>query len=257
MACDVCHRTMLKGEWAEPYLTPSRERRLVCELCAPHAQREGWIREAAAPDAPALPQRQPERRGLFRRLGRRREVQITLGRPQPTEQAELEPGRGGDVHETGEHESSAEKPFARLRRAAEPRKPRHVRAVPTNAQLKIDRALELFNRSEHPRTIAGIARSLGAPQASALTSGSSAAEVLITVAWELSWYQFTVDLSDPREPVQVRAQGQEPRELAEDARAWNLVADGDGRLSPRDDSEAREAVGAGASAAKPGGEERS
>ena len=51
-ACDVCHRTMLKGEWAEPYLTPSRERRLVCQLCAPHAQREGWIRETAAPDAP-------------------------------------------------------------------------------------------------------------------------------------------------------------------------------------------------------------
>ncbi len=67
MACDVCHRTMLKGERAEAYLTPSRERRLVCQLCAPRAQREGWIREAAAPEMPARPQRQPERRGLLRR----------------------------------------------------------------------------------------------------------------------------------------------------------------------------------------------
>ena len=67
VACDVCHRTMLKGERAEPYLTPSRERRLVCQLCAPRAQREGWIREAAAPEMPARPQRQPERRGLLRR----------------------------------------------------------------------------------------------------------------------------------------------------------------------------------------------
>src|SRR3954453_6652451 len=73
-ACDVCHRTMLRGEWAEPYLTPSRERRLVCQLCAPHAQREGWIRESAAPHAPAQPQRPPERRGLRRWAARRREA---------------------------------------------------------------------------------------------------------------------------------------------------------------------------------------
>src|SRR6476660_8334395 len=84
-ACDVCHRTMLKGQWAEPYLTPSRERRLVCELCAPRAQREGWIRESAAPNAPAQPQRQPERRGLFRRLNRRRDQAITDAEPQPLE----------------------------------------------------------------------------------------------------------------------------------------------------------------------------
>ena len=58
---------MLKGEQAEPYLTPSRERRLVCQLCAPRAQQEGWIREAAAPEMPARPQRPPERRGLLRR----------------------------------------------------------------------------------------------------------------------------------------------------------------------------------------------
>src|SRR5687767_14565736 len=70
VACDVCHRTMLKGERAEPYLTPSRERRLVCQLCAPRAQREGWIREAAAPEMPARPQRPPERRGLLRRRRR-------------------------------------------------------------------------------------------------------------------------------------------------------------------------------------------
>ncbi len=44
---------------AEPYLTPSRERRLVCQLCAPRAQHEGWIREAAAPEMPARPHASP------------------------------------------------------------------------------------------------------------------------------------------------------------------------------------------------------
>jgi hypothetical protein len=287
-ACDVCHRTMLKGEWAEPYLTPSRERRLVCQLCAPHAQREGWIRETAAPDAPAQPQRQPEGRGLFRRFARRREHDREPGRevspeaPPETypeahtaahpegaaafpEAAPVEPDaerpRRIDPHESNGQEHPPEEPvFTRLRnRAAGPRKPRHVRAVPTNAQLKIDRALDLFNRSEHPRTIAGIARSLGAPHASALTSGSSAAEVVLTVAWELSWYQFTVDLSDPREPVQVRAQGQELAELDEEARSWNLEADPEGRLAPpaADSDQPGGPVTAGASAAKSGGEEPS
>src|SRR2546428_838038 len=82
-------------------------------------------------------------------------------------------------------------------------------AEPTNAQLKVDRAIDLFNESEHPRTIAGIARTLGPPRGSAVTSPESAAEVLLTIAWELSWYQFTVDLSDPREPVALRSRGQE------------------------------------------------
>jgi hypothetical protein len=263
-ACDVCHRTMLKGEWAEPYLTPSRERRLVCELCAPHAQREGWIRESAAPNAPAQPQRQPEGRGLLRRFARRRE-QTREAAQAFAESVSVEPepeqSRRADAHESNGQEAVPEEPvFTRLRnRAAGPRKPRHVRAVPTNAQLKIDRALDLFNRSEHPRTIAGIARSLGAPHASALTSGSSAAEVVLTLAWELSWYQFTVDLSDPREPVQVRAQGQELSELDDEARSWNLEVDGEGRLAPPagDADPSDGPVPAGASAAKSGGEELS
>jgi hypothetical protein len=254
-ACDVCHRTMLKGEWAEPYLTPSRERRLVCELCAPHAQREGWIRESAAPDAPAQPQRTPERRGLLKRFARRREPAGPLAEPF-TPEREVEngqPQREDHVDPNGPEGIPGEPVFTRLRkRAAGPRKPRHVRAVPTNAQLKIGRALDVFNRSEHPRTIAGIARTLGAPHASALTSEASAAEVVLTVAWELSWYQFTVDLSDPREPVQVRAQGQELKELGEPERNWNLEADAEGRLAPAG-AEDEEAVPAGA-AAKSGGE---
>lgn len=232
-ACDVCHRTMLKGEWAEPYLTPSRERRLVCQLCAPHAQREGWIRESAAPNAPAQPQRQPERRGFRRLAARRREAasnfrEAATEREPETGQAAREDTTEGNGHD----EASAAPVLARLRKRAEPRKPRQIHAVPTNAQLKIGRALDLFNASEHPRTIGGLARTLGAPSASAVPAKASAAEITLTVAWELSWYQFTVDLSDPHEPVQLRAQGQELGELDEDVRVWNLETDEDGRLTP-------------------------
>ena len=52
-------------------------------------------------------------------------------------------------------------PLRALIRRSRPRSPRQVKAVPTNAQLKIERALELFNASEHPRTVAGLARTLG------------------------------------------------------------------------------------------------
>ena len=117
-----------------------------------------------------------------------------------------------------------------LGRRSRPRSPRHVKAVPTNAQLKIGRALELFNASEHPRTVAGIARTLGIPHASASTSKSSAAEVLLTVAWELSWYQFGVDLSDGREPVRARGQGQELSELTPETQDWNCTVDANGRI---------------------------
>ena len=228
VACDVCHRTMLKGERAEPYLTPSRERRLVCQLCAPRAQREGWIREAAAPEMPARPQRPPERRGLLRRRRTAARPEENLVPPAPADP----PPTSGMV----ERLDDEDEPRRLLGRRSRPRSPRHVKAVPTNAQLKIGRALELFNTSEHPRTVAGIARTLGIPHASASTSKSSAAEVLLTVAWELSWYQFGVDLSDGREPVRPRGQGQVLSELAAEAQEWNGTVDEQGRITLEDGS---------------------
>jgi hypothetical protein len=143
--------------------------------------------------------------------------------------AEPEPRRpaNGD----GDAVESEEAPLRNLIRRSRPRSPRQVKAVPTNAQLKIGRALELFNTSEHPRTVAGLARTLGAPHTGATTSSVSAAEVVLTVAWELSWYQFTVDLSDGRDPVRLRGQGHELSELPEEAREWNCEMAEDGTIA--------------------------
>jgi hypothetical protein len=228
VACDVCGRTMLKGERTEPYLAPSRERKLVCQLCAPRAQHEGWIRESANPATPARPPRPQEGKRLFR-LGRRRSSSPL---PSPdADGAREQPGAGqlpgfdppGARHKETETDRV---PRERFRRD-----PRHVRAVPTNAQLKIERAIELFNGSEHPRTVAGIARTLGSPRVSASTSADSAAEVVLTVAWDISWYQFVVDLSDTVNPVRMEARGQELEELQPEARGWNVDAGADGNLA--------------------------
>ena len=213
---------------AETYLAPSRERKLVCQLCATRAQKEGWIREAAAPDTPAQPQRRPsDRRGLFRR---RRQGPTSRSRRRPRTAVAVPQSRRRDAAARAD---GADRPQGRGRlgeRASRPRSPRQVRAVPTNAQLKIERAVQLFNESEHRRTVAGIARTLGSPQVSACTSSVSAARVLLTVAWELSWYQFAIDLSDAREPVRLHGRGHELTELPSKVRRWNAHAADDGRI---------------------------
>jgi hypothetical protein len=216
VACDVCGRTMLKGERTEPYLAPSRERKLVCSLCAPRAQQEGWIRESAGAATPVQPPREPERKKRLRRGRRPRSGNTQSNGEQPVE----------PVWSDGE-----ERPASAPRPERRRRDPRHVRAVPTNAQLKLERALELFNTSEHLRTVTGLARTLGSPQVSASASGESAAEVLITVAWDISWYQFVVDLSDTSQPVRMETQGGEIDELAEEARNWNARVEPNGSLA--------------------------
>jgi hypothetical protein len=45
LACDVCGRTLLRGEHAETFLAGG-SRRQVCDLCTARAQHEGWIRES-------------------------------------------------------------------------------------------------------------------------------------------------------------------------------------------------------------------
>ena len=65
VACDVCARRLLRGEQPDVFLGAGR-RRIVCELCAPRAAHEGWMRETdgqsltPAADAPA-PRARPVR----------------------------------------------------------------------------------------------------------------------------------------------------------------------------------------------------
>src|SRR2546423_15544834 len=71
VVCDVCERTMLKGERAEPYLAPGGQRMLVCELCTDRAYAAGWIRESADDELPAASRRNEPRRSIVSRLRRR------------------------------------------------------------------------------------------------------------------------------------------------------------------------------------------
>jgi hypothetical protein len=102
-----------------------------------------------------------------------------------------------------------------------------VRETP---ERRLRRALERFNESEHRRTVAGLTRSLGSPRVAAVMAPGSPDEVRLTVAWDLSWYQWKVRLADQRATVHSLAQGDEIEELADADRSWNATVGRDGRL---------------------------
>ena len=226
IACEVCGRTILKGERTEPFLTPSGERHTVCQLCTDRAQHAGWIRESAHLDAPATGRRSEPRRSLLGRFRRRRDAEPAELPEEPLEEHPFEAEY--DLPAPVEHDPREfDTPLPPPRR----KDPRHVRAVPTNAQVKVERALELFNHSDHVRTISGIARTLGEPWVTAAPAADAPSEVTLVVAWELSWYRYRVDLADTGEAVSLIDKGQELSELDEWMRDWNASALPDGRLA--------------------------
>jgi hypothetical protein len=213
VACDVCGRTLLRGERAEAYLDGGT-RRAVCELCTSRALNEGWVREGTVPayqGGAATPER---RRSLLGRL-RTRRVGANGG------------GSGGAPEEESEEPGWPEP----ARRRDPTREPRHVRAVPTSAEHKVASAVELFNGSEHRRTVAGVGRSLGIPSVSVRPSDARASVVNVVVSWELCWYRYEVDLSDDQPSVRTTGQGYELEELPPEERTANAVADQDGALA--------------------------
>jgi hypothetical protein len=227
VSCDVCGRTILKGERAEWYLAPGGHRRQVCDLCAARAQHHGWIRESGAGDLPARMPRNEPRRGLLGRLRKRRPAddQARLAE----QEAMYGSGNGTEADEYAAEEAEAAPPPPPPARTR-PQTPRHVRAVPTTAEVKVERALELFNGSGHQRTVAGLARTLGPPWVSALPDPNQASAVSVLVAWELSWYRYRVDLGDEADPVMMLDKGEELDQIEEEFRAWNAGLDQEGRV---------------------------
>jgi hypothetical protein len=220
-ACDVCGRTLLRGERADIYLSGG-SRRSVCELCTSRAVHGGWIREGTVPEYGEDDTRVDRRRSLLSRLRSRRDSADGGAQALPEE---------GEGEEYARVAPAAPEMPSRARAVEPSREPRHVRAVPTSAEQKVASAVELFNSSEHPRTVAGVARSLGMPDVAVQPSGQRASVVNVVVSWELCWYRYEADLSDEVPTVRVAGQGYELDELSEDERRANAIADERGRLS--------------------------
>lgn len=92
-------------------------------------------------------------------------------------------------------------------------------------------AAELFNSSDYRRTVGGIGKSLGAPRVSIVPLSGVSGELVITIAWDISWYQYRVT-PDSAQPVRLAGRGQDPGDLEGPYTAWNAKLEDDGRIVP-------------------------
>ena len=98
-------------------------------------------------------------------------------------------------------------------------------------ELAVVEAADLFNSSAYRRTVAGVAKSLGAPKSSIVPLSGVSGEMIVTVAWEISWYQYRVS-PDAAQPVRLVERGHDLEELEAGFQEWNAHLADDGRLMP-------------------------
>ena len=116
---------------------------------------------------------------------------------------------------------AAEQPVASdpiLRRLSEP-------------ELAMVEAADHFNASQYRRTVGGIAKSLGGPSVSIVPLSGVNADVVVTVAWDISWYQYRVT-PESSQPVRLAERGHELAELEASFTEWNAHMEDDGRIVP-------------------------
>jgi hypothetical protein len=261
--CDVCARRLLRGEQPDVFVGAGR-RRIVCELCAPRAAHEGWMRETDNQSLTLPPMRPRRGRSLFERLrqvgrppggapsrlagagqGLAAETPVAESYDLFAEQAAVGVSAADAASVAGSHAQSlaAALPDALAvdrRGAAE--QPAYATAPetetsPTDTRVAaeppseyVQQAIAVFNASEFPRRVAGVTRSLGAPIVTVRSAEHLDSVVTIVVAWELCWYRYEVDLSEPVVEAQVIAQGTELSELAREDRLANADAADSGML---------------------------
>jgi hypothetical protein len=234
VACDVCGRRLLRGELPDVFLAGG-QRRTVCELCAPRAAHEGWLREADRHSVSLPPSRSRRGRNLFERLRSQRDPIsdrtdgdfASDGLPIVSPVVAVEGLQTESYDFLGAIASGPEGQPAAPAVSSEDSTPTPVL---TAGEVKVERALEVFNAGEHPRRVAGVARSLGEPSVAVRPLAESGSVVSIVVAWELSWYRYEVDLGDEASGAKVMAQGTELGELAREDLLVNATADEHGTL---------------------------
>ena len=101
----------------------------------------------------------------------------------------------------------------------------------SESELAIVEAADHFNGSQYRRTVGGIAKSLGDPHVSIVPLSGVNTEIVITIAWDISWYQYRVT-PDLAQPVRLAERGHELDELDGSFTDWNAGMGDDGRIVP-------------------------
>jgi hypothetical protein len=225
VSCRVCGRTLLMGERSVGYFTIAGEGPFdVCELCVPRAHRFGLRPRPSTADEVA----EARSAGTFTRA-----VAALTGsfgsrpkRARTRRAAEAAPVQGSAAVAAAQAAGTAGASRRGRRRAAAaaPLDPFALNAVPAGSAA-IPVALAAINQSPHARTLAGLFRTLGAPRASVAPRSATDREVIITVAWEIVWYQFRV-MPDGIE----QQRGQYLSELQPRWQQWNCSVAPDGTV---------------------------
>jgi hypothetical protein len=98
-------------------------------------------------------------------------------------------------------------------------------------ELQMVEAADIFNASDYRRTVGGIAKSLGDPRVSITPLSGVNGELIVTVAWDISWYQYRVT-PESAQPVRLAERGHELTDLDASFKKWNARLEADGRLVP-------------------------
>jgi hypothetical protein len=101
----------------------------------------------------------------------------------------------------------------------------------SNSEIALVEAAELFNGTTFLRTVNGVAKALGSPSVSILPLSGVTGEMVLTFAWDISWYQYRVT-PDGAQPVRLAERGHDMAELDASFTDWNARLEPDGRVMP-------------------------
>jgi hypothetical protein len=117
-------------------------------------------------------------------------------------------------------------------------RPQMIETVPepvlrhlSRTEQALVQAANLFNLSPHRRTVEGLTRSLGWPKVSIVPLSGTNPEVVLTVCWDISWYQYRVVLGSSQ--VRLAERGHAAEDLEESFTRWNADLSEDGLIVPR------------------------
>ena len=114
---------------------------------------------------------------------------------------------------------------------AEPVVPEPVLRRLSDSEAALVEAADLFNASLFRRTIEGVAKALGDPFVSIVPLSGVNSELVLTFAWEITWYQYRV-LPEAPQPIRLADRGSELSEIEPAFSDWNAHLDGSGRVVP-------------------------
>lgn len=101
----------------------------------------------------------------------------------------------------------------------------------SDSEAALVEAADLFNASLFRRTIQGVARALGAPLVSIVPLSGVNSELVLTFAWEITWYQYRV-LPEASQPIRLADRGSDIVEVEAAFTNWNAQLDESGRVVP-------------------------